>query len=282
MAWRVSEKRTGERGLGGDHGGGGSQQHHGIKRPRGVEQKKGIAHGLRRARQQRALPQIIQHQRGKHQAVPSQLDRRAAEMPHVGIQRLGASKGQQHGAQHHERRKAVLGDKPPRVLRMQRAQHLRMQGNLVYATRRQRGKPCQRDRPEPGAQAGRAMLLHEKQPGEHAYCKRHHIGLEHMGADRQSFDRRQHGNRRRQHGVAVEQRSARHAGQCHRAQRARPLHYRMPCQREQSHDAAFAVIVGTQHQQHVFQGHHQHQRPENRRRGAEHGFRTGRNAVRRV
>ena len=54
----------------------------------------------RRMRQhQRALAEIIDQQRRQHEAEPGALDRLAAEMAEVGIERLAAGDGEEHGAE---------------------------------------------------------------------------------------------------------------------------------------------------------------------------------------
>jgi hypothetical protein len=54
----------------------------------------------------------------------------------------------------------------------------------------------------------------------------------------------------------------------------------MPCvkQREQCHNTAFAVIVGAQYQNGVFERDDQEERPEDQRHDAHHRIRGGRSA----
>ena len=53
----------------------------------------------------------------------------------------------------------------------------------------------------------------------------------------------------------------------------------MAGQRHQRHDAAFAAVVGAQHESHVFDGNHENQRPEDQRQNAEDVFRRGGDAL---
>ena len=48
----------------------------------------------------RRLPRVIQDQAWKHDRKPGKPDRPPAEMPHIGIERLGAGDAQKHRAQH--------------------------------------------------------------------------------------------------------------------------------------------------------------------------------------
>ena len=52
---------------------------------------------------QRSLPQIAEYACGKHQDQPGAGNRAAAEVAHVGVQRLGACHGQHDGGQSEER-----------------------------------------------------------------------------------------------------------------------------------------------------------------------------------
>ena len=60
---------------------------------------------------QRALPQIIDRQRRQHQRDPSHLDRPAAEMSEIGIERLGSGDGEEHGAEREQADHAVMDRK---------------------------------------------------------------------------------------------------------------------------------------------------------------------------
>ena len=67
--------------------------------PVGSEQVKRVLGRRRMAEQQRALPQIIQHQAGVHEREPGKIDRLAPEMAHVGIQGLRSGHRQEDRAQ---------------------------------------------------------------------------------------------------------------------------------------------------------------------------------------
>ena len=68
--------------------------------------------------QQRALPEVVQHQRRQHQREPRQPDRMLAEVPHVGVERFAAGDDEEHGAEHRKSGEAVgdeEGDGVPRI-----------------------------------------------------------------------------------------------------------------------------------------------------------------------
>ncbi len=78
----------------------GSSAHDGASRKNGCSTA-GIE------QQQRALAQVVQHQRRKHQRKPRDADRLLAEVPHVRVQRLAAGDDEEHRAEHGEAGEAV-------------------------------------------------------------------------------------------------------------------------------------------------------------------------------
>ena len=72
---------------------------------------------VRIGQQQRALAVVVGEQRGQHQPQPGAPDRLAAEMAHVGIERLGAGHRQRHGAQREEGDEAVVQAEADGVVR---------------------------------------------------------------------------------------------------------------------------------------------------------------------
>jgi hypothetical protein len=91
----------------------------------------------------------------------------------------------------------------------------------------------------------------------------------------QPFHRRQHGNRRCDDGVAKKHGSADDAEQ--KDERGAPPE-RACRQRSERQRAALAVVVRPQQQDHVFEGDHDDQRPQDQREHAEHdgtGHRAG-------
>ena len=94
------------------------------------------------------------------------------------------------------------------------------------------------------------------------------------------FDRAEHGDRRRDHAVAVEQRRAEHAEQHqHRAAAPAPSG-RGGHQRGQREDAAFALVVGAHHDRDVLDRDDEQQRVDDERQHAEHVLVRRRHRVR--
>jgi len=85
-----------------DHGGDGRKRHHRDQRPIRKHQEERVLDPFGIAEDQRALPHVIERQRRQHQEQPRSLNRLLAEMPEIGIERLGAGDGQEHRAQRHE------------------------------------------------------------------------------------------------------------------------------------------------------------------------------------
>ncbi len=74
----------------------------GSRRPVGRQQEERIVQRLGVLQDQRTLAQIVQRQAGKDEPDPGDLDRRPAEMAHVGVERLGAGDGEEDAAQDDE------------------------------------------------------------------------------------------------------------------------------------------------------------------------------------
>ena len=85
----------------------------------------------------------------------------------------------------------------------------------------------------------------------------------------QSLHGREDRDRRRDDTVAVQQGSADHPKQNQNGQPCPLGNLICRNEREQCQDAAFAVIVGAQDEDHVFQRYHRHERPKNERDDAE-------------
>ena len=71
----------------------------------------------------RALAEIIDQQRRQHEAEPGGLDRLAAEMAEIGIERLAAGDGQKHRAERDQADVAVIEQKLDAVERIDGGEH---------------------------------------------------------------------------------------------------------------------------------------------------------------
>ena len=105
-----------------------------------------------------------------------------------------------------------------------------------------------------------------------------HIGMEARRHEVEAFDGGEHRDRRRDDGVAVEQRGADHAEPDHEP--AALAHDALD-QRHQAERAALAAIVHPHDEKHVFERDDHDQRPEHQRHDAEHRFLRHRAAGRR-
>ena len=76
----------------------------------------------------------------------------------------------------------------------------------------------------------------------------------------EAFDSRQHGHRRRDHGIAIEHGRANHA---ERKQYCGPPAEHASRESGQREGTAFAVVVGTQQNHHILDGDRDSQRPQN-------------------
>jgi hypothetical protein len=253
---------AGDQGLRGDHRGHGGQAHQRQQRPFGRHQVERVFHGGGVADQQGALAEVIEHQRGHDHREPGQAYRLLAEVAEVGVQRLGAGHAQHHGAQDDEGGARVVPHEHQGVVRAQRHQDVGVGGDLRNAQQRQHAKPDQRDRPEKFADAGRAVFLHREQGEQNDQGDGDHALLEGRRDDFQAFDRRQHRNRRRDDAVAVKQGGAEDADDQQGLAQLGLVFHRGGGQRQHGDQAAFAVVVGAQHQRHVLDGNDDGQRPE--------------------
>ncbi len=121
------------------------------------------------------------------------------------------------------------------------------------------GEPDAHHRPEEGRDPRGAARLNRKQHQQNEHGQRHDIGIEGGGDELDAFDCRQHRQRRRDHGVAVKQRTADNAEQ---DDGAAALADRTLRQRHQRQCASLAMVIGAQQDHHVFQRDDDDQRPQ--------------------
>ena len=149
----------------------------------------------------------------------------------------------------------------------------------MRAQHRQHDEPHHHHRPEHLADLFGAAALQQEQPHQDDQGERHDPGLEGVGCA-QAFHRRQHRDGRGQHAVAIEQRQA---------QQAPPRRWRSwPGARPGARcaSAASAItppspLLSARMMKHdIFDGHHDHQRPEDQRQRAIDGGRAGGMAAR--
>ncbi len=256
--------------LGGDDGGQRGQADQGEQRPVRHQMVERMGERCRLVQDQSALAEIIEDQSRQDQAEPGPLDRRPAEMAHVGIERLGAGHRQHDRAQRHEGLPAGQLEQADGVARIQGAQHPGMLHDLDQAQDGQGGEPDQHDRPEQLADAGRAAALQHEQKEQDDHRQGHDMGLQSRGRGLQAFDRREHRDRRGDQAVAIEQgEPGQRQGQDHFLQAGAPRGW-LGSKRAERQDAALAAIVGAQDQGDIFEADDQAERPEDQREHAQH------------
>ena len=211
----VTRERAGDDRLGGDDRRGGGQDHHRDPRPPGHQQEEGVADRVGGIGQdQGALPQVIEDAGGEDQEQPRPGDRAAAEVPHVGVQGLGAGHREHHGRQREERRAEVPEQERGRVRGGQRLEDRRVADDAADA---QGGDHREPDAPSPARTAARPRRCRAaaitNRPMRIAAVIGSTMSPTRRRRDLHALDRGQHRDRRGDHAVAEEQRRAEHPEQ---------------------------------------------------------------------
>ncbi len=142
--------------------------------------------------QQRALPQVVQDQRRQHETEPGQADRFAAEVAHVGIERLAAGHGQHHRAEHDEAMGAVQPEEANPVPGIERLPHFRRMHDPGHAEYRDGHEPDDDDRAEQSSDPMRAVLLNRKQRNQDRDGDGHDVRTEQRRHDLEAFNGAEH------------------------------------------------------------------------------------------
>ncbi len=227
------------------------------------EREEGVGRHRRIRPKQGRLPQVAQHQRRSDEHRPGQPDRPGAEVTHVGIQGLGAGHGQDHRARQGQGLDGVVHDERDRIVGGQRDEDTRLRQRVPQAEPTDDDEPQDHDRAEEQADRVRPAVLKGEEHDEDDHRQRHGI-LPETGPDLlQALGGRQHGDGRRQHAIAEQQRGA-HQDQPEQPDlpTARRLSDPSGQQREQAEDPALAMVVGPHHDEQVLHRDHGHERPE--------------------
>ena len=231
----------------------------------------GLLDRQRLVQDQRALAEIVEDEPGQDEGEPGDADRQAAEVAHVGVERLGSRHRQHDGAQRHEGLRARDLEEAERAERVERLEHARVLDDLVEAEHAQDREPGQHDRPEQLADHRRPPALDQEQRHQHHGGERHDVGREGGRGGLQPLDRREHRDRGGDQPVAVEQRQAGDREPDDRLAQGAALGSRPRRQRAERQHAALAPVVRAHDQQHVLHRDDQDQRPEDERERAQHG-----------
>lgn len=191
-----------------------------------------------------------------------------AEMPHIGVQRFATRDAQHHRTQNDEGGTGVVPHEAQRVMGADGPQNGRIGDNVRHPQCRNAGKPHQGDRSEELANAAGAVFLHREQCKQNDQGQRNNVFFEGGRHHFQAFHGRKHRNRRGDHTIAIKQTGAKYANNQQYTAQLGPVFDRLRGQREHGHQAALAVIVRTQHQGHVLDGHDHRQGPDKNRQNA--------------
>ncbi len=189
-------------------------------------------------------------------------------MSHIGIKRFGAGHRQHDRAEQNEAVPGMVQQQIDRVARVDSQQDRRVARDLQRAENPDHAEPQDHDRAEIAADESRAAPLDDEQGNQQQQSQRHHIGFKRRGCDFQPLNRAQHGNRRCDDAVAVEQRGADQPGPHDPA--ATPGGRGAQGQHHQRENAALAAIARPHHDKNVFDGDDQRQRPGDQREHSEH------------
>jgi hypothetical protein len=211
------------------------------------------------AEDQSPLAKVVEDEAGQHQAEPGETDRSAAEVAHVGVERLGSGHGEHDGAEGHESLPAGVPKQAQGVARIDCGEHGRVLHDLGKAEESEGRKPGQHYRAEQRPDAGCAAALEEEEAEQHEGGSRDNVGLERGRGGLETLNCGEDRDRRRDQAVAIEQRQA---GDCQGgdqpAERRRPRHGARGEGSEREHPA-LAAVIGAQDEGDVLHGDHQDQ-----------------------
>jgi hypothetical protein len=186
-------------------------------------------------------------------------------MTHVGVKRLRAGQREENAAHYREGDDRVRGDETGRLDRTERFQDFRRGPDVDESQQTDDDEPDDHHRPEqPADTRSPAPLNHEQadedgereRQDEFVECRRHQL---------EALHGRKHRNCRGDDAVAVEQRRTDDAEQDQNRNSGAVGYAFRRHQGQQRQNAAFAIVVGTQNEDDVFERDHRHQRPEDQR-----------------
>ena len=189
-------------------------------------------------------------------------------MAEIGIESLAAGDREEDCAERREPDQPMIGEESHSVDRIEGSEHAKVLHDVSDARDGDGDEPDERDRAEECGDLGGAAGLHREQAEQDHHRQRDDVRLESGSNDLEAFDRRQHRDRRGDHGIAVEQRGADDAEQDDGEALAPE---RAIGERHQGKCSTLAVIVGAKQDQHVFDGDDEDERPDDQRQDAEDG-----------
>ncbi len=219
---------------------------------------------------ERSLAQVVDRERGEDQEEPRPAYGRAPEMAHVGVEGLGSRDHEDHGSQRDERDRGMLDDEDDRIARRQAEQNGRVLNHHGQSGRGQHDEPQHHDRAEEHADLARSEALNcEEDDQDHCRDGNDQV-RDRRHSDMQTFDGREHTDRRRDDRIAVEQRHADDTD--HEKHPGAPGLFGVQAlaERGQRHHTALTIVVGTHQDADVLDGHDDRNAPEHQRDHSEH------------
>ncbi len=144
-----------------------------------------------------------------------------------------------------------------------------------------RHEPEQHDGTEDTPDRSGATALDHEQQGDQCDGQRQNVGGEHIGGQREPFDRAQDRNGRCNDAVAIKKR---HADQPERDDHIEPFaeidRAGLLAERHERQHAAFPLVVGFHHEQQIFHGDDEHERPHDHGQDPQHVVGSDRQAMR--
>ena len=267
--------RPGDQRLGGDDRGGRAEHDgKGAQRLRqhqeeGVEIFDGRERAVAAALQDPgALAEIVEDQAQLDEG-PGEINVFLADVPHVGIQRLRARRGEEHAAEDHEAQLVRGAEEDAHGIdRVKGAQHDGQRRDVQQPRHAEETEPQQHDRPKGLADAAGAGVLDREERRDDQKRDDHDLPLARAeeavhALDRaQTFDRRRHCHGGRQNPVGQQRRAAKHRRQ------DQPFAIALD-QRIERKDAALTVVVRLHGDKHVFDRGQKRDRPDDERERAD-------------
>ena len=188
-------------------------------------------------------------------------------MAHVGIERLATGDGQEHTAEHQERKARPFDQHGDAVKRVKGIENIRIVEQMIETHDAEDEKPDRGDRREQRGDTRRALVLEQEQRDENAERQGHDKGLEVRVDDIQPFDGGEHRHGGRYHRVAEEERSTYDA---HGQNEAALFLEQRFNQHDQRKNAAFALVVGAHQEHDIFERDDEDQGPDQQRGHAQY------------
>jgi hypothetical protein len=205
-----------------------------------------------------------------------------SEVTEVGVERLGSRNHQHDRAEQYEARMPVVLHEAHCPARVDGGENARLEDDRAQPDGADREEPENHYGAEGSADRRSAFSLHGEQRQQDRDRERHDQRLQRREADLDAFDGAEDRDHGRDYAVAHQQASTEQPEQQQRARGAPRGICAALDKREQREDAAFALVVGAQHEHQVFEHDDQRERPEHEREQPEHVLRRGRHAVCRV